>query len=116
LQKKRDPQSLISELLAKPAYGERWARVWLDVVRYADTNGYQVAGRSNFYPYAYTYRDWIVKSLNDDMPYDKFVSYQLAADRLTAATPNAPRPCGAGLLQRRRAVHQRPRAHHRRPH
>jgi len=90
LQKKRDPQSVISELLAKPAYGERWARVWLDVVRYADTNGYQVAGRSNFYPYAYAYRDWIVKSLNEDMPYDKFVSYQLAADRLTAATPNAP--------------------------
>ncbi|MCB1277691.1 PSD1 and planctomycete cytochrome C domain-containing protein, partial [Prosthecobacter sp.] len=90
LQKNRDPKTLVPELLAKPAYGERWARAWLDVVRYADTNGYQVAGRSNYYPYAYTYRDWIVKALNEDMPYDKFVSYQLAADRLTASTPNSP--------------------------
>lgn len=85
-----DINSLVGELLAKPAYGERWARVWLDVVRYGDTNGYQVAGRSNFYPFAYTYRDWVVKALNDDMPYDKFVSLQVAADRITAATPNSP--------------------------
>ncbi len=91
-------QPLISSLLSKPAYGERWARVWLDVVRYADTNGYQVAGRSNFYPYAYTYRDWIVKSLNDDMPYDQFVSYQLAADRLTVATPNSPHLAALGFF------------------
>lgn len=81
---------LVSTLLAKPAYGERWARVWLDVVRYGDTNGYQVAGRSNFYPFAYTYRDWVVKSFNNDMPYNQFVSLQIAADRLTAATPNSP--------------------------
>jgi len=88
---------LISKLLSKPAYGERWARVWLDIVRYADTNGYQVAGRSNFYPYAYTYRDWVVKAFNDDMPYDQFVSYQLAADRMTAATPNSPHLAALGL-------------------
>jgi hypothetical protein len=92
-----DTPDLIKRLLSTPAYGERWARVWLDVVRYADTNGYQVAGRSNFYPYAYTYRDWIVKSLNDDMPYDKFVSYQLAADRLTASTPNSPHLAALGF-------------------
>jgi len=97
LQKKRDPQSVVNELLATSAYGERWARVWLDVVRYADTNGYQVAGRSNFYPYAYTYRDWIVKSLNADMPYDQFVSYQLAADRITSATPNSPHLAALGF-------------------
>ncbi len=96
-QKSGDRQALIAQLLAKPAYGERWARMWLDVVRYADTNGYQVAGRSNFYPYAYTYRDWIVKSLNDDMPYDQFVSYQLAADRITAATPNSPHLAAMGF-------------------
>lgn len=88
---------IIDSLLAKSSYGERWARVWLDVVRYADTNGYQVAGRSNFYPYAYTYRDWVVKSLNDDMPYDQFVSYQLAADRMTAATPNSPHLAALGF-------------------
>lgn len=85
-----DTTKLVGDLLSRPSYGERWARVWLDVVRYGDTNGYQVAGRSNFYPYAYTYRDWVVKALNEDMPYDKFVSLQLAADRLTAATPNSP--------------------------
>jgi hypothetical protein len=106
LQKNPTPQTLIPQLLSQPSYGERWARFWLDVVRYADTNGYQVAGRSNFYPYAYTYRDWIVKALNDDMPYDQFVSYQLAADRMTAATPNSPQSRGVGLLQRRRALHQ----------
>lgn len=85
-----DLNALVGDLLARPSYGERWARVWLDVVRYGDTNGYQVAGRSNFYPFAYTYRDWVVKSLNNDMPYDKFVSLQIAADRITAATPNSP--------------------------
>jgi hypothetical protein len=97
LQKNPAPQALIQQLLAQPAYGERWARFWLDVVRYADTNGYQVAGRSNYYPFAYTYRDWIVKALNDDMPYDQFVSYQLAADRLTAATPNSPNLAALGF-------------------
>ncbi|OYW73548.1 MAG: hypothetical protein B7Z37_21080 [Verrucomicrobia bacterium 12-59-8] len=96
-QKNPAPRALIAQLLAQPAYGERWARFWLDVVRYADTNGYQVAGRSNFYPFAYTYRDWIVKALNDDMPYDQFVSYQLAADRLTAATPNSPNLAALGF-------------------
>ena len=93
-----DTSDLIRKLLSSSAYGERWARVWLDVVRYADTNGYQVAGRSNFYPYAYTYRDWIVKAFNDDMPYDQFVSYQLAADRLTAATPNSPNLAALGFF------------------
>ncbi len=97
LQKNPAPQALIPQLLAQPAYGERWARFWLDVVRYADTNGYQVAGRSNLYPFAYTYRDWIVKALNDDMPYDQFVSYQLAADRITAATPNSPNLAALGF-------------------
>lgn len=92
-----NPQALIPQLLAKSSYGERWARAWLDVVRYADTNGYQVAGRSNYYPYAFTYRDWVVKSFNDDMPYDQFVSYQLAADRITAATPNSPHLAALGF-------------------
>ena len=82
-----DPTDLTRKLLASPAYGEKWARIWLDVVRYADTNGYQVAGRSNFYPYAYTYRDWVVKSLNDDMPYDQFVMRQLAADKMNLDAP-----------------------------
>jgi hypothetical protein len=81
-------EALVDRLINSPAYGERWARHWLDVARYADTNGYQVAGKSNMYPYAFTYRDWVVKSLNDDMPYDQFITYQLAADKL--AKPNGP--------------------------
>lgn len=94
----KDDKAVVAQLLAKPAYGERWGRVWLDVARYADTNGYQVAGRSNFYPFAYTYRDWVVKSLNEDMPYDQFLSYQLAADRMTAGTPNSPHLAALGFL------------------
>ncbi len=73
---------LVDKLLASPHYGERWARYWLDVARYSDTEGYQVAGRDIRYPYAYTYRDWVVRALNEDMPYDKFLTYQLAADRV----------------------------------
>lgn len=91
-----NPQSTIAKLLATPAYGEKWARIWLDVVRYADTNGYQVAGRSNFYPYAYTYRDWVVKSLNDDMPYDQFIIRQLAADRVSS--PDSPQLAALGFF------------------
>lgn len=65
--------------LASPHFGERWARHWLDVARYADTKGYNfTAGRR--YPYAFTYRDWVIRSLNEDLPYDEFLRRQLAAD------------------------------------
>lgn len=78
-------RALVDNLLSSPHYGERWARYWLDVARYSDTEGYQVAGKDIRYPYAYTYRDWVVKSLNADMPYDQFVKLQLAADKMVAA-------------------------------
>jgi hypothetical protein len=71
----------IDRLLASPAYGERWGRHWLDVARYADSKGY-VFQEDRAYPYAFTYRDWVVKAFNDDLPYDRFVQYQIAADRL----------------------------------
>jgi len=71
----------VDRLLASPHYGERWARHWLDLARYADTKGYLVASASRDYPYAYTYRDWVVRALNEDMPYDQFLTQQLAADR-----------------------------------
>ncbi len=74
--------ALVQRLLGSPLYGERWARVWLDVARYADTEGYTAGGKDNSYPNAYTYRDWVVKALNADMPYDQFVTLQLAADKL----------------------------------
>lgn len=96
----RDPnaEKLISHLLSTQAYGERWARVWLDVARYADTDGYQVAGRNINYPYAYTYRDWVVKSLNEDMPYDQFLMHQLAADKMHPNDPTHPSLAALGFL------------------
>ena len=70
--------------MASPHYGERWGRHWLDVARYADSVNDSVnAGQR--YPWSYTYRDWVISALNADMPYDQFVLYQLAADRV----PNA---------------------------
>jgi hypothetical protein len=90
---KRDAQAavgrLVTQLLASPHYGERWARYWLDVARYSDTEGYQVAGKDIRYPYAYTYRDWVISSLNADMGYDRFVTLQLAADKLIAEEQKA---------------------------
>jgi len=72
---------LIDRLLASPRYGERWGRHWLDVARYADTMGYNFTNSSQ-YPFAYTYRDYVIRSFNEDKPYDRFVMEQLAADRL----------------------------------
>ena len=72
---------LIESLLASPRYGERWGRHWLDVARYADTQGYAFA-RDRSYPFAYTYRDYVIRSFNEDLPYDQFVREQLAADLL----------------------------------
>jgi hypothetical protein len=73
---------VIDQLLADPGYGERWARHWLDTARYSDTTG--VVGNARFedyrYAYAYSYRDWVIASLNSDMPYDQFILNQLAAD------------------------------------
>ncbi len=74
-------ERLIDRLLASPHYGERWGRHWLDVARYGDTKGYAFA-QERRYPYAYTYRDYVIRALNADLPYDQFVTEQLAADRL----------------------------------
>jgi hypothetical protein len=75
---------LVTHLLASPAYGERWARLWLDVARYADTKGYVFFEEPN-YPWAYTYRDYVIEAFNNDLPYDRFIREQLAADRLVGA-------------------------------
>jgi hypothetical protein len=74
---------VVDRLLAAPQYGERWGRHWLDVARYADTKGYVFQEDRN-YAQAFTYRDWIVKSLNQDLPYDQFLLKQIAADQLAA--------------------------------
>ena len=82
----------VDRLLASPRYGERWARHWLDVARYADNKGYVFFEEKN-YPWSYTYRDYIVRSLNADKPYDRFVLEQLAADQLDLK--NDPQPLTA---------------------
>ena len=74
-------EKVIDRLLASPHYGERWGRHWLDVARYADTKGY-VFNEERTFPFAYTYRDYVIRSFNQDKPYDRFVIEQLAADRL----------------------------------
>ena len=70
---------LVDNLLARPAFGERWARHWLDVARYADTRG-AANPESEDYPYAYTYRDWVIRAFNESLPYDQFLHRQIAAD------------------------------------
>jgi len=72
---------VVDRLLASPRYGERWGRHWLDVARYADTkDGVLMFGDDRVRPYAYTYRDYVIRSFNDDTPYDQFVREQIAAD------------------------------------
>jgi hypothetical protein len=74
---------LVDRLLASPQYGERWGRIWLDTARYADTKGdIRQNQDAPIYPYAWTYRDYVVRSFNEDKPYNRFVLEQLAADRL----------------------------------
>src|SRR4051812_3572906 len=73
---------VVDHLLARPAYGERWARHWLDVARFAESNGFE---RDATKPYAWRYRDWVIRSLNDDKPYDRFLVEQLAGDELPDA-------------------------------
>ncbi|WP_337174113.1 PSD1 and planctomycete cytochrome C domain-containing protein [Paludisphaera sp.] len=72
---------VVDRLLASPMYGERWGRHWLDVARYADTKGY-VFQEERKYPYAFTYRDYVVDAFNNDKPFDRFVVEQIAADHL----------------------------------
>ena len=72
-------ETVVDGLLASPRYGEKWARHWLDVARFAESGGYEFDG---FRPGAYHYRDWVIRSLNEDLPYDEFVRLQLAGDQL----------------------------------
>ncbi len=76
-------EKLVDRLLASPRYGERWAWEWLDVARYADTNGFQGDFTRDMWPW----RDWVIKAFNENMPYDEFTIKQLAGDLLPGATP-----------------------------
>ncbi len=76
-------ERLVDRLLASPRFGERWARHWLDLARYADSDGYEKdTGR----PYAYRYRDWAIDAINADLPFDRFSIEQLAGDLIPGAT------------------------------
>ncbi len=74
---------LADHLLASPHFGERWGRHWLDLVRYAESSGYE---RDQEKPFAWKYRDWVVSAINDDMPYDQFIRDQLAGDEIEQRT------------------------------
>ncbi len=74
---------LVDRLLADPAFGDRWARNWLDVVRYAETNSFE---RDGLKPNAWKYRDWVIRSINADKPYDQFIREQIAGDELDEVT------------------------------
>jgi hypothetical protein len=80
-------EKLIDRLLDSPHYGEKWGRHWLDVVRYAETNGYERDGPK---PHAWRYRDYVIKSFNDDKPYNQFIREQIAGDELADPGANAP--------------------------
>lgn len=78
-------ERLIDRLLEDPRYGERWAQHWLDVVRYADSDGYRADG---YRPDVWRYRDYVIDAFNDDKPYDQFVREQIAADEFAADDPD----------------------------
>ena len=79
-------ERLVDELLASPHYGERWGRHWLDLARYADSDGYEMDVER---PQAYPYRDAVIQALNEDMPFDQFVRWQIAGDELAPDDPLA---------------------------
>ncbi len=83
-------EKVVDKLLASPRYGERWGRHWLDVARYADSTGNDEDHR---YPYAYRYRDYVIESFNNDLPYNQFVKEQIAGDLM-------PSPDGASTYKR----------------
>ena len=98
-QKSRDAavERAAARLLAAPAHGERRARIWLDVARYAEDQAHIVGGDASLtYPNAYLYRDWVIAALNRDVPYDRFVKLQLAADLLEG--PESPNLAALGFV------------------
>ncbi|MBW8885049.1 MAG: DUF1549 domain-containing protein, partial [Planctomycetia bacterium] len=99
-------ERLVDRLLASPRYGERWGRHWLDVARYADTKGYAFQ-QERRYPYAYTYRDYVIRALNEDRPYDEFILDQLAADKLPTSEQDKTRLAALGFMTTGRKFNNR---------
>jgi mono/diheme cytochrome c family protein len=98
---------VVDRLLASPRYGERWGRYWLDVARYSDTKGYVFEEERRF-PYSYTYRDYVIRSFNEDLPYDRFILEQLAADLLPLGEDKGPLAAMGFLTLGRRFLNNKP--------
>ncbi len=94
-------EKLIDRLLMSPHYGEQWGRHWLDVARYSDTKGYVYAREERSYVHSQHYRDWVVRAFSEDMPYDRFLLLQLAADQVTPHDPSALAAMGFLTIGRR---------------
>ena len=82
---------MVDKLLADSRYGERWARHWLDLARFAESDGFAIDGER---PTAWRYRDYVIRSLNQDKPYDRFVEEQLAGDEMPAGGAGAATAAG----------------------
>jgi mono/diheme cytochrome c family protein len=98
---------VVDRLLESPRYGERWGRFWLDVARYADTKGY-VFEEERRYPFAYTYRDYVIRAFNEDLPYDRFLIQQIAADQLPLGDDRRPLAAMGFLTLGRRFLNNQP--------
>ncbi|MDF1740025.1 MAG: PSD1 and planctomycete cytochrome C domain-containing protein [Verrucomicrobiales bacterium] len=79
--------TVVDDLLASPHFGEHWGRHWLDVARYAESNGNDGLSRNPTFPHAWRYRDYVIESFNNDTPYDRFLTEQIAGDLLPHSTP-----------------------------
>lgn len=80
-------EQLVDRLLQSPHFGERWGRHWLDVARYGESNGNDGLSRNPSFPHAWRYRDYVIQAFNDDTPYDRFITEQIAGDLLPAESP-----------------------------
>lgn len=80
-------EELVDELIERPQFGERWARHWLDVARYGESNGNDGLSRNPTFPHAWRYRDYVISAFNADMPYDRFLTEQIAGDLLPSDSP-----------------------------
>jgi len=91
-------EATVDRLLADPRFGERWARYWLDVARFADTKGYVGVGVDRTYPDAFKYREFVIRAFNSDLPYDQFLKLQLAADQFPAGNTNPETLAAMGFM------------------
>jgi len=89
---------VVDRLLASPRYGERWGRHWLDVARYADTKGYVYYYEESRFVQPHRYRDWVIRAMNDDLPYDQFLLLQIAADQVVSCVRPTPAASSVSTL------------------